>query len=83
MGKHSKSNDDNYEKQNPEFNNNFERKLNTPIVWLICSIGIFIVLLSLISVVFPGLIISLVDVNPFGEPFEIGAMGIPLLIVNN
>jgi len=84
MGKHSKSksNDNNDENQNPGFNNNFERELNTPIVWLVCSTGIFVVFLSLISVAFPGLIISLVDVNPFGEPFEIGAMGIPLIIVN-
>ena len=84
MAKHSKSksNDNNDENQNPGFNNNFERELNTPIVWLVCSTGIFVVFLSLISVAFPGLIISLVDVNPFGEPFEIGAMGIPLIIVN-
>ena len=63
-------------------NKNFERKPNSSIIWLICSIGIFVVLLSLISVVFPGLLISIVDQNLFAEPFEIGAMGIPLLIVN-
>ena len=65
-----------------EGNKNFERKPNSSIIWLICSIGIFVVLLSLISVVFPGLLISIVDQNLFAEPFEIGAMGIPLLIVN-
>ena len=83
MGKHSKSKskkDD--ENHDPEFRNDFEKKINHSIVWLIFSLGIFVVLFSLISVVFPGLIISVVDVNPFGESFEIGAMGIPLLIVN-
>jgi len=83
VGKHSKSKskkDD--ENQDPEFSNGFEKKINHSIVWLIFSLGIFVVLFSLISVVFPGLIISVVDVNPFGESFEIGAMGIPLLIVN-
>ena len=83
MGKHSKSKPKKYdEDQEPEFNNDFEKKSNHSIVWLIFSLGIFVVLFSLISVVFPGLIISIVDVNPFGEPFEIGAMGIPLLVVN-
>ena len=82
MGKHSKSKPDNSDEQNPKLNKNFERKPNSSIIWLICSIGIFVVLLSLISVVFPGLLISIVDQNLFAEPFEIGAMGIPLLIVN-
>ena len=84
MGKHSKpkSNDNNDENQNSEFSNGFGKKSNRSIVWLIFSLGIFVIFFSLISVVFPGLIISLVDVNPFGEPFEIGTMGIPLLIVN-
>ena len=82
MGKHSKSKPDDSDKKNPKLNENFKRNPNGLIVWVICSIGIFVVLFSLISVVFPGLIISVVDVNPFGEPFEIGAMGIPLLIVN-
>ena len=82
MGKHSKSKPDDTDKKNPKLNENFERKTNSSVVWFICSIGISVVLLSLVSVVFPGLIISIVDVNLFGEPFEIGAMGIPFLIVN-
>ena len=82
MGKHSRSNDKNDGEQNSEVDNVIQRKINNPIIWLICSIGIFVVLLSLISVVFPGLIISVVDTNLFGEVFELGAMGIPLIIVN-
>ena len=82
MGKHSKSNRDAIDEQNPKSNKDFERKPNSTVVWFICSIGIFVVSFSLISVVFPGLIISIVDTNLFGETFEIGAMGMPFLIVN-
>ena len=82
MGKHSRSKNNNDGEQNSEVNNVIQRKINNPVIWLICSIGIFVVLLSLISVVFPGLIISVVDTNLFGEVFELGAMGIPLIIVN-
>ena len=82
MGKHSKSKPDENEEQNIEFNKNFGKKENISFVWIICPIGIFVVLFSLISVVFPGLIISLVDTNLFGETFEIGVIGIPLIIVN-
>ena len=81
MRKHQKSNKKN-EKSDSNLDSHIEKNSNNLIVWLIFSLGIFVVLFSLISVVFPGLIISVVDVNPFGEPFEIGAMGIPLLIVN-
>jgi len=82
MGKHSKFNDNNNEKQNPELNEDFGKRSNNSIVWFICSLGIFVILFSLISVIFPGLIISIVDKNLFGDEFEIGAMGIPVLIVN-
>ena len=82
MGKHSKSNRDDIDEQNPKSNKDFERKPNSTVVWFICSIGIFVVSFSLISVVFPGLLISIVDTNLFGETFEIGAMGMPFLIVN-
>ena len=82
MGKHSKSKPDEIDEQNPKSDKGFERKSNSAIIWVICSIGIFVVLFSLISVVFPGLIISIVDTNLFGETFEIGAMGMPFLIVN-
>ena len=82
MGKHSKSKPDDNDGQNTKSNKDFERKPNSSVVWFICSIGIFVVLFSLISVVFPGLIISIVDTNLFGETFEIGAMGMPFLIVN-
>ena len=81
MGKHQKSNKKN-EKSDSNLDSHIEKNSNNSIVWLIFSLGIFVVLFSLISVVFPGLIISVVDVNPFGEQFEIGAMGIPVLIVN-
>ena len=82
MGKHSKSNRDDLDEQNPKSNKDFERKPNSTVVWFICSIGIFVVSFSLISVVFPGLLISIVDTNLFGETFEIGVMGMPFLIVN-
>ena len=82
MGKHSKSKPDDSDKKNPKLNENFKRNPNGLIVWVICSIGIFVVLLSSVSIVFPGLIISIVDVNLFGEPFEIGTMGIPFIIIN-
>jgi len=82
MGKHSKSKPDDIDEQNPKSNKGFERKPNSAVIWFICSIGIFVVSFSLISVVFPGLLISIVDTNLFGETFEIGVMGIPFLIVN-
>ena len=82
MGKHSKSKPDDSDKKNPKLNENFKRNPNGLIIWVICSIGIFVVLLSSVSIVFPGLIISIVDVNLFGEPFEIGTMGIPFIIIN-
>ena len=52
------------------------------IAWPIGIIGIVVILLNLISIVSPGLIVSLTDNNEFLELFEIGAMGIPLLITN-
>ena len=55
MGKHSKSKPDENEEQNIEFNKNFGKKENISFVWIICSIGIFVVLFSLISVVFLAL----------------------------
>ena len=82
MGKHSKSKPDDSDKKNPKLNENFKRNPNGLIIWVICAIGIFVVLLSSVSIVFPGLIISIVDVNLFGEPFEIGTMGIPFIIIN-
>ena len=82
MGKHSKSKPDDSDKKNPKLNENFQRNPSSSIVWFICAIGIFVVLLSSVSIVFPGLIISIVDVNLFGEPFEIGTMGIPFIIIN-
>ena len=84
MGKHSKSksNDNNDENENPKFDKSIKKKSNSSMVWVIFSIGISVILFSLISVVFPGLIISIVDQNLFGEEFEIGTIGIPVLIVN-
>ncbi len=70
------------ENQDPEFSRNFDGSKNNSLVLFIFGIGFFVILLSLISVIFPGLIISIVDVNLFGDDFEIGTMGIPLIIVN-
>ena len=79
MGKHSKSKDDD---QDPKFDNDFKRKSNIGLVWLFFSLGFGIILLSSVAILFPGLIISMVDVNLFGDPFEIGTIGIPFIIVN-
>lgn len=81
MGKHSRSNNKK-EKYDSDFDSDVERASNNSIVLIIFSLGFIVVLLSSVSIVFPGLIISIIDVNLFGESFEIGTMGIPFIIVN-
>ena len=81
MVKHRKSNNEK-EKSDSKLDNQVEKNSNNLISLIIFSLGFIVVLLSSVSIVFPGLVISIVDVNPFGESFEIGAMGIPFIIVN-
>ena len=81
MAKHRKSNNEK-EKSDSNLVNRVEKNSNNSISLIIFSVGFIVVLLSSVSVVFPGLVISIVDVNPFGESFEIGVMGIPFIIVN-
>ncbi len=81
MAKHRKSNNEK-EKSDSNLVNRVEKNSNNSISLIIFSVGFILVSLSIVSVVFPGLIISIVDVNPFGESFEIGVMGIPFIIVN-
>ena len=81
MTKHRKSNNEK-EKSDSNLVNRVEKNSNNSISLIIFSVGFIVVLLSSVSVVFPGLVISIVDVNPFGESFEIGVMGIPFIIVN-
>ena len=81
MTKHRKSNNEK-EKSDSNLVNRVEKNSNNSISLIIFSVGFIVVLLSSVSVVFPGLVISIVDVNPFGGSFEIGVMGIPFIIVN-
>ena len=81
MVKHRKSNNEK-EKSDSNLYNHVEKNSKNSISLIIFSLGFIVVLLSSVSIVFPGLVISIVDVNPFGESFEIGAMGIPFIIVN-
>ena len=81
MVKHRKSNNEK-EKSDSNLDNQVEKNSNNLISLIVFSLGFIVVLLSSVSIVFPGLIISIVDVNPFGESFEIGVMGIPFIIVN-
>ena len=81
MVKHRKSNNEK-EKSDSNLYNHVEKNSKNSISLIIFSLGFIVVLLSSVSIVFPGLVISIVDVNPFGESFEIGVMGIPFIIVN-
>ena len=81
MVKHRKSNNKK-EKFDSNLDTHVEKNSNNSISLIIFSVGFIVVLLSSVSIVFPGLIISIVDVNPFGESFEIGIIGIPFIIVN-
>jgi|TARA_B100001996_G_C18649565_1_gene588839 hypothetical protein len=55
---------------------------NNIIVWLVFITGFTIILFSMISVIFPGLLISLIGDSEFLEPFEMSMMGIPVIVVN-
>ena len=82
MGKHSKSKPDNNDEQNPQSNKNFERRTNKAIVWSIFMIGFIIIILSISSAAFPGLLVSLTGDAEFLEPFEISSIGVPIIAIN-
>ena len=84
MAKHrkTKSNDNNDENDNSELENNFQRKPNNSIVWPIFIIGFIVIILSLSSAVFPGMLISITGNDEFLEPFEMSSIGIPIIIIN-
>ena len=81
MGKHSGSNNKK-EKHDLNLDSDVEKNCNNSIGLIIFSLGFIVILLSIVSVIFPGLIISIVDVNRFGESFEMGAIGTPFIIAN-
>ena len=84
MAKHrkTKSNDNNDENDNSGLENNFQRKPNNSIVWPIFIIGFIVIILSLSSAVFPGVLISITGDDEFLEPFEMSSIGIPIIIIN-
>ena len=81
MGKHPNSNNKK-EKHNLDLDSDVEKNSNNSTGLIIFSLGFIVILLSIISIIFPGLIISIVDVNLFGESFEMGVIGIPFIITN-
>ena len=84
MAKHrkNKSNDINDEANDSGLENNFQRRSNNSIVWPIFIIGFIVIILSLSSAVFPGVLISITGDGEFLEPFEMSSLGIPIIIIN-
>ena len=83
LGKHSKfKSNDKKNNEKSELNSEPEINTNNSFVWLIFIIGFTVILLSIVSVVFPGLILSIFGDSEFLEPEEIGPIGIPLVLTN-
>tara|TARA_B110000014_G_C20072396_1_gene559414 strand:+ start:113 stop:1393 length:1281 start_codon:yes stop_codon:yes gene_type:complete len=84
MGKHSRKDIKNSKDNDDHFNKNenlSSEKYN--LISIIFFIPAFIIiLLSIVSIIFPALIISRIGVSDFLEPFEIGILGIPLIVIN-
>ena len=81
MGRHTKSNDD--EKIDDKVTNKEPKNsINNLIIYIFFTFGFIVVFFSLISAVFPGLIISTIGDGEFLEPFEISSIGLPIIIVN-
>ena len=80
MGKHKKiiSN----ENKNSDSENNFGNSINKSIVWTIFVIGFMIIILSISSAIFPGLLISIIGDGEFLEPFEMSLIGPVIIIVS-
>ena len=83
MGKHSKSNSKNFRENDDSIIDKkpIGKKYNIAIL-IISAIALVTIILSLISVIFPALIISIIGDNEFLVAYEIGSMGIPLLVTN-
>ena len=83
MGKHSKSNSKNFRENDDSIIDKkpIGKKYNIAIL-IISAIALVTIILRLISVIFPALIISIIGDNEFLVAYEIGSMGIPLLVTN-
>ena len=83
MGKHSKFNSKNFKKDDNSIidKKSIDIKYNV-VILIISTIALITILLSLISVIFPALIISIIGDNEFLIAHEMGVMGIPLLVTN-
>ena len=82
MGKHKKINVKNEEENSSELDSNQDEYSKNIIMWIIFIIGFSIIVFSIISVIFPGLLISVIGDDEFLEPFEISVMGIPIIVTN-
>tara|TARA_B100001540_G_scaffold307306_1_gene320440 strand:+ start:123 stop:1388 length:1266 start_codon:yes stop_codon:yes gene_type:complete len=80
MGKHRRVKSD--ENSNSKLENNDQVGTNKTIVWAIFSVGFIVILLSVCSAVFPGLLISISGDTEFLEPFEISPIGAPIIAIN-
>jgi len=78
----SKSNENNDKNKNSGLENEFPKKSNNILVWLIFSVGFIIISLSIISAIFPALLISVIGYEEFLEPFEISPIGVPIIVIN-
>ena len=82
MGKHKKINQENEKNNNSELDSNQDEHPNNVIVWIVFIVGFSIIVFSIISVIFPGLLISAIGDDEFLEPFEMSVMGIPIIVTN-
>ena len=80
MGKHKKISSN--ENKNSDSENNFGNSINKSIVWTIFVIGFMIIILSISSAIFPGLLISIIGDGEFLEPFEMSLIGPVIIIVS-
>ena len=76
MGRHSRKNPKSLKDEN------MKNEKNNLLLLGFFIPGFIIIILSIVSIVFPALIVSGVGAGEFVEPFEIGILGIPLIIVN-
>ena len=82
MGKHKKINQENEKDNNSRLDSNQDEHPNNIIVWIVFIVGFSIIVFSIISVIFPGLLISAIGDDEFLEPFEMSVMGIPIIVTN-
>ena len=84
MVKHKKikPRDSNSDNDNPYNESHFVKKSNESIVMLIFALGFSIIILSVSSVIFPGLLLSISDGSEFLNPFEVNPIGITLIIIS-